>query len=148
MGQRGEGWVLAQTVLILGIFLGPAWSGAENIAVGFVGFVLMDIGVALALVGLVQLGRNLTPLPRPIVGGTLVTSGIYAWMRHPLYSGLVLVTLGFALMTMSLARIFLSALLFALLDAKSAQEEIWLVETYPEYAEYQQRVKKFLPGLF
>jgi len=38
--------------------------------------------------------------------------------------------------------------LFIVLDIKSRQEEAWLLERFPEYADYRQRVSKFIPGIY
>lgn len=108
----------------------------------------MVAGAGLALWGSAHLGRNLTPFPRPVVGGRLVTNGAYGFARHPLYSGVILLALGFALFTTSPLRLALAGGLAVFLDAKSRREERWLLEVYPEYAAYRRRVKKFLPGIY
>ena len=85
--------------------------------------------------GVLALGRNLTPFPKPIEGGTLVTSGVYGIVRHPIYTGLILGTLGWGVFRSSLLGIALAVLLFVFFDLKSRREERWLAEAYPGYAD-------------
>lgn len=44
--------------------------------------------------------------------------------------------------------VLLQAILLIFLDIKARREETWLTQKYPEYTEYQQRVKKLIPGLY
>jgi protein-S-isoprenylcysteine O-methyltransferase Ste14 len=48
----------------------------------------------------------------------------------------------------SLSHLLASAILFAFFDAKARREEAWLTQKYPDYAQYQQQVKKLIPGLY
>ena len=105
-------------------------------------------GVALALAGLHALGRNLTPLPHPKEGATMVASGAYAIVRHPIYVGLVLAAFGWALAWRSPITLALALALFAFFDIKSRREETWLVEAFPAYAEYRRRVRKLVPFVY
>jgi protein-S-isoprenylcysteine O-methyltransferase Ste14 len=95
-----------------------------------------------------NLGRNLTPLPKPKIDAQLVTTGIFARMRHPIYTALMLITFGTSLERGDLIALILSACLVVLLEFKSRREEIWLLEQFSDYAAYRVRVKKFLPGIY
>jgi protein-S-isoprenylcysteine O-methyltransferase Ste14 len=94
------------------------------------------------------LGRNLSPFPKPIEGGSLVTNGVYGMVRHPIYTGLILGTLGWGLLMSSALGLLLAVVLFLFFDRKSRREEAWLMEAYPGYAEYRARVKKLIPGIY
>jgi protein-S-isoprenylcysteine O-methyltransferase Ste14 len=95
-----------------------------------------------------DLGRSLTPVPRPRPDGHLVTSGIYARVRHPIYAGILLAGVGWSALTRSLPAFGVALLLAVLLDAKSRREEAWLVDRYPAYEDYRRRTKRFLPGVY
>ena len=97
---------------------------------------------------LIDLGKNLTPLPYPIENGELVQTGIYGIVRHPLYSGLILAALGWTLFQMSISHLIASAILIIFFGIKANPEETWLTEKYPDYSAYCQRVKKLLPGIY
>lgn len=109
-----------------------------------VGVVTVLAGGVLALGGLVSLGRNLTPYPQPVDGGVLVDRGVYAWVRHPIYGGIVLGALGIALAVGSWLAAFVAAGLLAFFWLKATHEELRLVAAYPSYREYQSRVPKVL----
>jgi protein-S-isoprenylcysteine O-methyltransferase Ste14 len=94
------------------------------------------------------LGANLSPFPKPIEGGTLVTSGVYRFVRHPIYTGLILGTLGWSVWNANLLGVGLAVLLFVFFDLKSRREERWLMEAYPGYAEYRSRVRKLIPFVY
>jgi len=94
------------------------------------------------------LGTNITPFPRPIAGGKLVTSGVYALVRHPIYAGLIVAAFGWALVRMNPLGVFLALLLLGFFDLKSRREEAWLMEVYRDYVDYRRRVKKLIPGIY
>jgi protein-S-isoprenylcysteine O-methyltransferase Ste14 len=98
--------------------------------------------------GLLDLGQNLTPLPYPKEDGQLVQSGIYSIVRHPLYTGLIALALSWSVFQVSLSHLLATAIVFTFFDAKSRREEAWLTQKYSDYAEYQQQVKKLIPGLY
>ncbi|WP_415814411.1 methyltransferase family protein, partial [Deinococcus marmoris] len=87
--QRGGDLVAAQFVLI-GLV---ALSGRKRKSVGsfqkLAGLTLMGLGGAVVIGSGRTLGRNLSPLPEPLDTAQLVTGGLYAQIRHPIYSGLL-----------------------------------------------------------
>lgn len=83
--------------------------------------------------------------PAPKMAGVLVTSGPYRWVRHPMYSSVLLAAAALApLLPLWLALLTFCSLFIVLL-AKARLEERWLGEWYPQYADYCQRSKRFLP---
>ncbi|KAL7526621.1 hypothetical protein ACHAWF_001848, partial [Thalassiosira exigua] len=152
LGERGEAYVLAQ----FGLLFLVAVDGAPFVDDGDARLVVL--GLASIAAGLVvvyraasDLGGNLSPWPVPSDPksgrGSLVGGGIYAYVRHPMYSGLLLGMTGLGLVTDSVARLFLTMVLAIVLDAKSDYEEEKLKEAYgEEYEEYRREVRgKFLP---
>lgn len=155
-GERGEYWVLLQGVLLMGFVLLPvyrpiAWK-INSQALLYVCWGLsavLALGASLFIVkGLMDLGSNLTPLPYPRDEGQLVRSGVYGVVRHPLYSGLIFAALSWTVFQLSLSHLVAAAVLFVFLDAKARKEEVWLTQKYSEYSDYQQQVKKLIPGLY
>ena len=154
--QRGEYWVLVQGLLIIGFVLLPVYRPVGfsiqstpllYLCWGFAGGIALFSSI-LIIKGLLDLGRNLTPLPYPKDDGQLIQSGVYSMVRHPLYSGLVLAALGWSIFQFSLSHLVATAILFAFFNAKASQEEVWLTEKYSDYSQYQQKVKKLLPWLY
>ena len=112
------------------------------------GGLLLVIGGIFGTLGILALGRNLSPFPKPIEGGALVTSGVYGIVRHPIYTGIILGTLGWGLLMSSVLGAILAVVLLIFFDRKSRHEEAWLMEAYPGYADYRGRVKKLIPGIY
>ncbi len=155
-GGRGEYLVLLQGIIFLAFVLTPAWNPlvtasllSETSPIRWAGLAAFG-GAALALGGLgaLQIRRYLTPLPYPVDHNRLVQHGVYAVVRHPLYSSLLAAGLGWTVFTLSLSHLLLLALAFVFFDFKATKEEQWLTERHPEYAGYAKRVKKFIPGVY
>jgi protein-S-isoprenylcysteine O-methyltransferase Ste14 len=153
LGPRGEGWVLLQGVLLIVIgfagltetpFSPEVWTLASGI-----GLVLLALGGALAFLGVRQLGKALTALPHPREGGDLIETGVYRLVRHPIYGGLVIATLGYGLLMHALITAVVGSLgLLVFFRLKSAREELWLAARFPGYEAYRQRTRRMLPLLY
>jgi protein-S-isoprenylcysteine O-methyltransferase Ste14 len=153
LGQRGEGWVAAQFVLLAAIALsalvGLGWSGSWEPVALAVGIGLMALGGVLVVLGGVQLGSSLTPFPAPRIGGDLSATGLYARARHPMYGGAILIALGWSILFGSVVGLVLSAVLAVFFELKARREEAWLVDHYPEYEAYRRRTpRKLVPWLY
>jgi len=153
--SRGEWFVIIQVFLVALVALAPGLDPVRldlpggGRAMGIViGVALGVLGLAVVLSGFVALGSNLTPLPHPKDDATLVQTGIYALVRHPLYSGVVIGAVGWALINVSLLTLLLAVVLFVFFDIKSRREERWLVHKFPEYAAYRQHVHKLIPFVY
>lgn len=149
MGKRGEGWFVVQLVLFAIILLAPPVPPMTfPLWLRILGLGILVIGGVFGTGGVLALGSNLTAFPKPIAGGTLVTTGVYSYVRHPIYTGLILGTLGLGLFRASLLGIGLAAVLFIFFDLKARREEKWLVEAYTGYEAYRKRAKKLLPWVY
>lgn len=150
MGRRGETWVVVQAILLLLFLLvpgvGPAWPYPDAFRVA--GAVLGAVGILLLAWSALNLGRSLTPFPRPLPNGRLVTSGAYRFVRHPIYFAVLATCTGIALATWSPLRLALCAALLVFFDRKASREEGWLQERYPGYAAYRERVSKLIPWIY
>jgi protein-S-isoprenylcysteine O-methyltransferase Ste14 len=154
-GERGEWFVIAQFALIALVFFGPRqWFGWPDSSLPLpgarlvIGALLLASGCALMLAAVLKLGRNLTPLPAPKEGATLVQGGAYRIVRHPIYSAILAACLGLALLKGSVTALICVAALAMVLDAKSRREERWLTARHREYANYQRQVRRFLPFIY
>eukprot|EP00890_Picochlorum_soloecismus_P006326 jgi/Picsp_1/6695/NSC_04037-R1_isoprenylcysteine carboxyl methyltransferase len=147
LGQRGESFFVLQSVLMALVVFPPG--GLKEI-VDVVGWSILLLGLAIITAGSVSLGDNLTPLPKPRESGhSLVTDGMYKYVRHPMYGGVILGSLGLGMATGDETRLFLALLLFFALDKKASYEEGFLVEKYGnEYEEYRKKAKKLLPWIY
>ncbi len=152
LGPRGEGWVAIQGVLLalvaLGGLAGPAWSGTGREAAGVAGGVLMLAGGILASRGLFDLRSALTALPHPRDDASMVASGAYRFVRHPIYGGIVAGAAGYGLVAASPFAIVGAAVLLGFFRLKSSKEEAWLEARYPDYPAYRARTRRMLPWLY
>jgi protein-S-isoprenylcysteine O-methyltransferase Ste14 len=144
--------VAVQVVLIAVVFFAPrtlpglpAWPAPLERIGTFVGGGLILAGAFLFLAGFFALGPNLTPLPHPRSNATLVRTGPYRIVRHPIYSGGLLLAYGWALVVHGWLTLAYATFLLIFLDIKSTREERWLAARFPEYGDYRQRVRKLIP---
>jgi protein-S-isoprenylcysteine O-methyltransferase Ste14 len=86
--------------------------------------------------------------PSPGARPALLTTGLYGWVRHPIYLGWVLLMAGVAEMTMT--RFVFAAVSTLYLALAVPFEERGLIETFgPDYASYQTRVRwRMIPGIY
>jgi protein-S-isoprenylcysteine O-methyltransferase Ste14 len=112
---------------------------------GAIGAVVFVSGIAVAIWARVHLGRNwgmpMTQKAEP----ELVTSGPYRFVRHPIYSGLILALVGTALAT-NLLGLIIAAVLGGYFYYSASVEEKNLVATFPtDYPAYQAQTKMLIP---
>ncbi len=154
-GARGEWYLVVQAGLLLLLAFGPrtwqatpAWEVPYTWIGSLAGGVLFIVGSLIAATGAINLGKNLTPLPRPKEDATLIVTGAYRLVRHPIYSGVTFMAFGWGLWLHSWLTIAYALLFFAFFDIKSRHEELWLEEKFPEYAAYRKRVRKLIPFVY
>ncbi len=148
LGPRGEGWFALQ-VLLLGAIAIAAWfSHAVDLATIAAGSILFVVGAAVLLYGARALDFAVSPFPAPAQGASLRTDGLYAFVRHPIYDGVILTSLGLSVARGSWLAVGLTVVLAVVLDLKSRREEVWLRAQYPEYAAYAARTRRFIPRIY
>ena len=107
----------------------------------FVGFLIIIIAFIILLVAIKDLGRNLSPFPRPINNSNLVTRGIYRFTRHPMYYSLIFISFGVFITKLSFYYLFLSTILSLIIKFKIALEEQYLKNKFKNYLFYKNEVK-------
>jgi len=106
-----------------------------------VGFLIIIISFIILLVAIKDLGRNLSPFPRPIKNSNLVTKGIYRFTRHPMYYSLIFISFGVFITKLSIYYLFLSSILVLIIKFKIALEEQYLNNKFKNYLIYKNKVK-------
>ena len=109
------------------------------------GNVLVAAGTAWAVWSLRSLGRNVSVIAQ---ARELADRGPYRWVRHPLYTGEIVSSLGLALLAGSLAAWGVWLGFCALQGYRALREEQLLVRALPAYRSYRTRTAALLPGLF
>jgi protein-S-isoprenylcysteine O-methyltransferase Ste14 len=150
-------WVWGQTFLLVLVGLGapllprhvnlgdadfmlnridPAW-------IRWLGLPLLVGGAVLAVWGARALGPSLTPGTEPLAGASLVTSGPYTHLRHPIYAGIVRMLAGYTLAWSNWTLALIVGLIaLQYFEGKARSEERWLLQRFPDYAAYMRRVRR------
>ena len=147
LGREATWWVVGQMVLFA-VWLGVVLLTAEPLSGGrgWIGVAVVAVGVVVLELSRRALGRNLTPFPQPRRGTVVVDSGIYRRIRHPMYSGVVLVLFGGTLLAGSWTATAVVIGIGAFFMAKASVEERALAISVPGYSDYLGRVpSRFIP---
>lgn len=83
----------------------------------------------------------------PSARDTLVRSGLYAYVRHPIYSGIMLVFAGMALVRSTTTVVLACILGIGAFVIQARLEEIDLLQRLPAYREYMEQVPRFIPRI-
>ena len=142
---RSTAWVAAQFAMMLALLVaGLLWHGQwPGNAAPAIGGALVLAGAWLGIAGVRVLGMNRTPFPEPKLGSQLITTGVYARVRHPLYASVIALGFGWALLWRNGPALALAAAQVFFFYAKARVEERLLRERFPEYSDYIRRVPLF-----
>tara|TARA_B100000579_G_scaffold272693_1_gene225242 strand:- start:64 stop:621 length:558 start_codon:yes stop_codon:yes gene_type:complete len=150
--SKGEWYLLSQILLIL-LHLIPPYPKIENIAFSIniffiiIGLVLLFQGLIIVIKAFIDLGDNLTPLPYPMIESNLIKNNSYKINRHPLYKGILLISLGKCIFSLSLIHLFLFISLAYILKIKALKEEAILKIKFPEYEKYIKEVPAIIKNV-
>jgi protein-S-isoprenylcysteine O-methyltransferase Ste14 len=137
-------YVIAQFLLLA--FL--AWP-IGTLHFSILGSVLIVSGALVAILALLtNRPGNFNVRPIPKKGGELITTGIYHYIRHPMYCSLFFIGLGVLFCQFSLWKLVAWLLLIITLALKARFEERALVLIYSDYKSYQKTTKAFIPLLW
>ncbi|PYR96931.1 MAG: hypothetical protein DMG15_26290 [Acidobacteria bacterium] len=125
----------------------PLWP--HNLTTGLIADVVTFLGLLLTLWARVVLGGNWSSGVAFKEQHELIERGPYAHVRHPIYSGVLLMFLGIAIFRGSAAGFILLAIIVVGLWLKALEEEKLLTRHFGEaYPRYQKRVKALVPFLW
>jgi len=145
---KGKLLVAGQFLLIGLLVVLPSFDHSSSPhALRIVGYLMLGAGMVLVLVSAFRLDDALTPWPEPRAAATLRTDGVYGRVRHPIYTGVLLIGFGLALRGLSVWSVATALALCGLLFVKSRYEERMLSERFSGYAAYAKQVPRFVPRL-
>lgn len=117
--------------------------------VALTGICLVGVGIALRVHARITLGRYFLHGLRIVEGHQLIRKGMYHYVRHPSYLGIILIYVGTPPLFHSFYGLLLMLPLIPLIVYRIRIEEAMLVETFgDEYKEYTCTSKKLLPYLY
>ncbi len=112
------------------------------------GFSIFGAGAVLRITALVTLGKNFSVVLKFGDNTRLVVTGIYRYIRHPLYLAVLLISVsGSAIFSCRITWVFILLCLTGIL-LRIKKEESVLILQYPEYTEYKKRTFTLVPFLF
>lgn len=113
--------------------------------VDFLHLVFAVFGIFMICLGMLQLNKNLSPFPTPKNDSALLTGGLFKYVRHPIYTGILITTFFLAFYLSSGYKLIIFLLLTILFYFKSEYEEKALQQKFPEYQSYKASTGKFIP---
>jgi protein-S-isoprenylcysteine O-methyltransferase Ste14 len=117
--------------------------------VDWLGVIFVVLGLGFTIWARVHLGSNWSGIVTVKKDHQLVRTGPYRWVRHPIYTGLLLALLGIALALGQWRGLIGFAFLVLAFVLKLRFEEQWMVETFgDEYARYKREVAALVPGVY
>lgn len=115
-------------------------------ALRMTGTILVALGSAMNILGRISLKGNWADHVRIYKDQTLVETGLYGIVRHPLYSSLMVMMYGGSLAYLNWASALLTTFVFIpFMYYRAKQEEIFLMQEFERYANYSKRVGMFFP---
>jgi protein-S-isoprenylcysteine O-methyltransferase Ste14 len=142
---RAWSYVFVQVVLLALLIFLEGGVGPQIRRLILLGRTLEILGILGVLICAASLRRSLTIVPIPKEEGSLSTSGLYRYVRHPMYTSVLILSLGIAIQSGSAIKYLLVILLYLLFHVKSVFEEKFLRLKYPGYAEYSAQIPRFIP---
>jgi len=116
----------------------PAW-------LGYIAIFFVVVGLLIVLLGILSLNVNFSPFPTPKSNASLISHGIYKYIRHPVYAGIIIALLAYALYSFSAFRILITVSLTVVFYFKTNLEEQLLRERFVDYKDYMKRTGRFFP---
>ena len=113
----------------------------EFLPINYISNFLITLSLIIIVFSAKDLGKSLSPMPRPKENSKLITSGIYSFFRHPMYYSLIIISFSFFLKSLTIYSLILSILLTFIISNKIKIEEEYLTKKFHNYISYKNEVK-------
>lgn len=141
--KKGGFFVFAQFSLLIILVLSAAQPP------GVLSFLLAAAAILLGVAAMLAMTkRTLTVMPEVARGAELSISGPYKYIRHPMYSAVLLLALAMLVQDFTYVRLAVYAALVIVLIYKARYEEKLLAAHYRAYAAYQEKTRRFIPKIY
>ena len=111
-----------------------------------IAFIPITIGGIIFIWAALQLQSMFSPFPSPIEKTKLITGGIYKYIRHPMYSGLMFLAIGGSIYASSFDKLMIALVSMVYFGFLAGYEERKLNDKFPAYSDYAIKTGKFLPA--
>ncbi len=148
MNRGTIGWTLVGVQFAMLVVLVLLPSRTPSLLSLAIGVPVAAAGAVLGLFAGRRLGRALTPTPVPISGAGLRTDGAYGSVRHPIYSAVLLMVLGYVIAIGSLASVVWAVAMLAFFMVKSRWEDRLLLAEYrAEWQDWARGTGRLVPRI-
>ena len=113
----------------------------EFLTINYISNSLIVLALIIIVFSVKDLGKSLSPMPRPKENSKLITSGIYRLFRHPMYYSLIIISFSFFIKSLTIYNLILSILLTFIISNKIRIEERYLTKKFHKYTSYKNEVK-------
>lgn len=155
MSDKSKGWILAiiqfsfmVVIMIVSAYEFKYMNRPLVPIITYIGVTFILLGTMFFTVVVFNFGQMITPNPVPMEKAILKTTGIYKFIRHPMYTSALVLFLGIVLYFQAYFSLALVAGLFIFFVIKTNSEERFLRNKFPEYSEYSKHSKRFFPFLY
>lgn len=105
----------------------------------------MIVGLIMIGLAFLQMGKRISPFPRPKENTELITWGIFGLIRHPIYGGIIMFCFGLGLYQEEIYKLAVAGGMLLFFYLKSLYEERNMRAQFERYAEYQKKTGRFFP---
>ncbi|MCA9380228.1 isoprenylcysteine carboxylmethyltransferase family protein [Candidatus Dojkabacteria bacterium] len=113
-----------------------------------ISLIIFSLAILIGLIPILQKNFKVNIFPEVTKNMDLVTSGIYKFIRHPMYLSVLLVGISFVIADPKPLILLVWMILLINLHLKMDIEEINLIKTFPEYKEYRNSTKRLIPFIY
>jgi protein-S-isoprenylcysteine O-methyltransferase Ste14 len=143
-------FLIAPFLLILALMENQWIFDSRSLIISIIGLVIYFSGALFVLLSRLQLGKQATGVLVIIEDHELIDTGLYRYVRHPIYGGSLIGIMGFALVVQSIIISTISFILYFIIFQKRANyEEKLLIKQFGEkYIKYIESSKRFIPFIY
>jgi len=113
----------------------------EFLTIIYISNFLITLALIIIIFSAKDLGKSLSPMPRPKENSKLITSGIYSLFRHPMYYSLIIISYSLFIKSLTIYNLILSILLTFIISNKIKLEEEYLTKKFQSYTSYKNELK-------
>ena len=113
----------------------------EYLIINYITNIMIVLSLIFIIFSIKELGKSLSPMPRPKENSRLITSGIYSTIKHPIYYSLIIISFSLFIKSFLIYNLILSILLTFIISYKIKIEEKYLTKKFNQYTKYKNKVR-------
>ena len=150
--DKGSLWLIVLGILIpliITIVLSYTNIGQISTSVSYLGLTILLVGFLLRQYSIFILGKFFTPVVEKQKDHKIIQHGLYKYIRHPSYTGLLLEITGFALSLSNIVSLIITLIFFIpAISYRIKIEEQFLSKQFKEYEDYKKQTRKLIPFVY